>query len=69
MKKLFVPAAAALAALLLVTGCEITMGGGSKTERHTATKGQQLLDLKRAKDAGAITDAEFDAQKAKLLEN
>ena len=33
------------------------------------TIGQQLLDLKKAKDAGAITDAEYEAQKAKLLGN
>jgi hypothetical protein len=33
------------------------------------TLGQQLLDLQKAKDAGVITDAEYQAQKAKLLEN
>ena len=31
------------------------------------TMGQQLIDLKKAKDAGAITDAEYQAQKAKML--
>jgi len=31
--------------------------------------GQQLIDLKKAKDAGAITDEEYQAQKAKLLRN
>ena len=31
------------------------------------TVGQQLIDLQKAKDAGAITDAEYQAQKAKLL--
>ena len=29
--------------------------------------GQQLIDLQKAKDAGAITEAEFQAQKTKLL--
>jgi len=33
------------------------------------TLGQQLVDLQKAKDAGVITDAEYQAQKAKLLEN
>ncbi len=33
------------------------------------TIGQQMLDLKKAKDAGAISDAEYEAQKAKLLGN
>ena len=31
------------------------------------TIGQQLIDLKKAKDAGAITEAEYEAEKAKLL--
>ncbi len=31
------------------------------------TTGQQLIDLQKAKDAGAITDSEYQAQKAKLL--
>ncbi len=33
------------------------------------TAGQQLIDLKKAKDAGALTDEEYQAQKAKLLGN
>jgi len=33
------------------------------------TLGQQLIDLQKAKDSGAISDAEYQAQKAKLLEN
>lgn len=33
------------------------------------TLGQQLMDLQKAKDSGAITDAEYQAQKAKLLES
>ena len=31
------------------------------------TLGQQLMDLQKAKDAGAITDQEYQEQKAKLL--
>ena len=31
------------------------------------TIGQQLMDLQKAKDTGAITDAEFQAGKAKAL--
>jgi hypothetical protein len=29
--------------------------------------GQQLIDLQKAKEAGAITESEYEAQKAKLL--
>ena len=31
------------------------------------TLGQQLIDLQKAKETGAITDAEYQAQKAKIL--
>ena len=33
------------------------------------TVGQQLIDLKKAKDSGAITEPEYEAEKAKLLGN
>jgi hypothetical protein len=56
--------------VLCLTGClGLQIGGGDKHEVQYATMGQQLIDLKAAKDAGAITDAEFQIQKAKLLGN
>ena len=68
MKKLFVPTAVALSAMLLLTGClALQVGGGDKKDVEQATIGQQLIDLKTARDAGAITDAEYQTQKAKLL--
>ena len=51
-------------ALLLFTGCVAAIGNG---ETRTATVGQQLVDLQKAKEAGALTEAEFQEQKAKLL--
>jgi hypothetical protein len=36
-------------------------------ETITPTMGQQLIDLKEAKDSGAITEAEYEAEKARLL--
>ena len=69
MKKLFL-SCAALTALFLFTGClALQVGGGDKKEEQKATLGQQLVDLQKAKDSGAITDAEYQAQKAKLLGN
>jgi hypothetical protein len=38
-------------------------------EIQNPTIGQQLIDLQKAKDAGAITETEYQAQKDKLLEN
>ena len=68
MKKLFIPTAVALSAMLLLTGCLVLkVGGGDKKEERKASVGQQLIDLKTAKDAGAITDADYETQKAKLL--
>ncbi len=68
MKRLFIPTAVALSAMLLLPGClALQVGGSDKQEARKATVGQQLIDLKAAKDAGAITDAEYQAEKAKLL--
>jgi len=58
----------ALSAILLFGGCiGLNLGGGSKTQVHNPTLGQQLTDLQKARDSGAITPAEFDAKKAELM--
>lgn len=36
-------------------------------ETVAPTMGQQLIDLKKARDTGAITETEYEAEKAKLL--
>jgi len=70
MKKLFVPVLVGLTAMTLLTGCiGVQLGGGSTTHTQAPTVGQQLIDLQKAKDGGIITDAEYQAQKAKLLAN
>ena len=68
MRKVIVPALIGLAATSLLTGClNLELGGGTTTKLQSATVGQQLIDLQKAKDAGVITDAEYQAQKAKIL--
>jgi len=70
MKKTILSGAVAIMAALLLNGCiALQLGGGEKHDVNTPTIGQQLVDLQKAKDAGAINDAEFQAQKAKLLNN
>ena len=70
MKKLLVPTLAGLLALTFLTGClSFQLGGGTKSESQNPTIGQQLIDLQKAKDSGAITDSEYQAQKARLLGN
>ena len=61
---------AGLSAMMLLTGClAIQLGGGSTTKPQSPTVGQQLIDLQHAKDTGAISDAEYQNQKAKILGN
>ena len=47
------------------TGCVAV--GGSK-HQESPTLGKQLMDLKCALDSGAVSQAEYAAAKAKLLE-
>ena len=51
------------AALLLLAGC----WNGTAISFGDSTLGEQLIDLQRARDAGAITDEEFNETKAALL--
>lgn len=68
MKKLLVPAVICFSVMTLLSGClNLELGGGSTTRPQVPTVGQQLMDLQKAKDSGAITDAEYQAQKAKLM--
>ena len=67
MKKLIAPISLALCAAVFLSGC-IAAIGNRGTNPSDATLGQQLIDLQKAKDAGAMTDAEYQVQKAKLLD-
>jgi len=67
MKQLIVRILALLAVTTLLSGCAWEVGGGDKHVTVQPTVGQQLVDLQRARDAGAITDSEFQAQKARIL--
>jgi len=50
-------------------GSPLTPDGDAKSKDQCPSLGQQLIDLQKAKAVGAITDAEYEAQKAKLLGN
>lgn len=68
MKKMIVSSFIGLTAMTLLAGC-IALGTGDKstTIRQEPTIGQQLIDLQKAKNSGAITDAEYQTEKAKIL--
>ncbi len=54
---------------LLLSGCAWSIGSDKE---HTAvmqpTRGQELIDLKKAKDQGAITEEEYQAQRKKVMD-
>ena len=68
MKKLIAPISLALCAVVFLSGCVAAIGNRG-TKPSDATLGQQLIDLQKAKDAGAMTEAEYQVQKAKLLDH
>lgn len=67
MKRIFIPVLTLGLAMTFLSGCAWQVGGDKKVAMQPTT-GQQLMDLQKAKDSGAINDSEYQAQKAKLLE-
>jgi hypothetical protein len=49
-----------------LSGCVAAIGN-REPAKSTATLGQQLIDLKKARDEGVLTEAEYFAQRAKFL--
>jgi hypothetical protein len=51
----------------LLSGCG---GGGAKTvyQHRMTTVGQELTDLKKAHEQGALSDREYERQRQRLLE-
>ena len=54
---------------MMLAGCSWQVGGGPNHTTIQPTVGQQLIDLQKAKDAGTITEFEYQAQKAKVLKS
>lgn len=48
-----------------LSGC-IGIGAGHKTTKQIPTMGEELMDLKKARDTGAISAEEFDELKTRL---
>jgi hypothetical protein len=53
----------------LLSGCAWSIGSDKGTGKvvATPTRGQELIDLKRAKDQGAITEDEYQAQRKAIM--
>ena len=54
---------------LLLPGCAWQIGGDKRgTTVNKPTRGQELIDLKKARDQGAMTEEEYQAQRKQVLE-
>jgi len=52
----------------LVSGCSWSIGGGKKEDCvQQTTKGHELIDLKKARAQGALTEEEYQTQRNKVL--
>lgn len=53
----------------VVSGCAWSVGGQKGgTTVNQPTQGQELIDLQRAHEGGAITDEEYARMKARIIE-
>lgn len=67
-KWLVLLAATIMGLSLLGDGCAWQIGGDKKGQTIVQpTRGQELLDLKKARDQGALTEDEYQAQRNKVL--
>lgn len=55
--------------LCLGTGCAIGIGNRGQDASSPPTLGRELIDLKEAREAGLISPAEYEQQRARLLGN
>ena len=62
-----------VAAGALIGGCCCPGGGSSTTKTettiNTTTTGQQLIDLQKAYESGAISEKEYNKQKQEILDS
>jgi uncharacterized membrane protein len=65
MKKKIIGTIFAMILVSTLVSCLAVGTGGKKIEQQP-TLGQELLDLKKAKDEGAISDQEYNEMKEKL---
>ena len=55
----------------LLSGCAWSIGDGKEhtvNNKAIPTRGQELIDLKKARDQGAITEDEYQAQRKRIME-
>ena len=60
---------AALTVLVSAPGCAIGIGNRDNDDARKASLGQELMDLKAARETGAMSEQEYQEQRARLLHN
>lgn len=66
MKKAYIAGLAIMITFALSASCVYKTGSGEEAKIIEQTFGQELMDLKKAKEAGAISDQEYEDLKVKL---
>ena len=64
MKRITLVAPALIACAVLLGGC---FGGDTEVKQTTVSKGQELTDLKKALDSGAINQKEYDRLRDEIM--
>lgn len=54
--------------LVVLFGAAACGGGGASVKADSTTTGQELMDLKKALDAGVISEKEYNKQREKILD-
>jgi hypothetical protein len=61
-------AAGASLVLVLLGGCGWSVGASNVEQVQKPTLGQQLLDLQRARDLGALDETEYSKKRQELID-
>ena len=69
MKKQWTLVVALAWATAILTGCVAAIGNRDADLGRGTTVGQQLIDLQKAKEAGALTETEYQDQRARVLKH
>jgi hypothetical protein len=55
-------------ALLLGCGCFFNVGGGKYHDHNPPTLGRELLELKKARDEGSLSDQNYELMRKCVIE-
>lgn len=59
---------AAIAIMVILSSLSVAGCGGADVRTQTTTTGQELMDLKKAYDAGVISEKEYERKREEILD-